>query len=643
MLLMKQNRFSKCLKMKNKTYPLLDQVNIPSDYREFSDGELIMLASDIREYILDVISKTGGHLAAGLGTVELSVILHYVFNTPEDKIIWDVGHQCYPHKILTGRKNDLKTIRKYRGISGFLKMDESEYDVFGAGHSSTSISAALGMCIARDIKKEKHKVISVIGDGGMTAGMSYEALCHAGYLKKDLLVILNDNEMSISPNVGALNKYLTRILSGKTLATIKEKSNELLSGKNLFRKFAKAIKDNAQNILSPGHLFEEIGFSYYGPIDGHDIKSLKNILNNLKNRSGPTLLHVITKKGKGYKIAEKDPIRYHGVTPFDIKTGVTQKPKLKNVLTYTNIFSKWINHAAQYNTNFIAITPAMREGSGLVEFEENYPKRFFDVGIAEQHSVTLAAGLSVGGIKPIVAIYSTFLQRAYDQLIHDVNLQNLDVMFAIDRAGLVGADGETHHGIYDISFMRILPNIVLMTPSDENEMWKMLNTGLTYKGPSAVRYPRGNTNGNEIMITDDVIEIGKSVTICEGSKIALLVFGELINNVIDISKQLSLTLVNMRFAKPLDTNIIDKLAKTHEYFITIEDNVITGGAGSSINEYVSKNGYKIDISNIGIPDKIISHGSQDELYREIGLDKKSLEIKINAIYNLNSENKKVVD
>ena len=629
--------------MKDKTYSLLDQINVPSDLKEFSDDELINLASDIREYILDIISKTGGHLAAGLGTVELSVVLHYIYNTPVDKIIWDVGHQCYPHKILTGRKEELKTIRKYKGISGFLKIDESQYDAFGAGHSSTSISAALGLCIARDLKKEKHKVIAVIGDGGMTAGMSYEALCHAGYLKKDILVILNDNEMSISPNVGALNKYLTRILSGKTLATIKEKSNELLSGENLIRRFVKTIKDNAQNILSPGHLFEEIGFSYFGPIDGHDIKSLKNILNNLKNKKGPTLLHVITKKGKGYKIAEKDPVGYHGVTPFDIKTGVSHKPKIKNVLTYTNIFSKWINHTAQDNKDFIAITPAMREGSGLVEFEENYPNRFFDVGIAEQHSVTLAAGLSVGGLKPIVAIYSTFLQRAYDQLIHDVNLQKLNVMFAIDRAGLVGADGETHHGIYDISFMRILPNIVLMTPSNENEMWKMLNTGLAYNGPSAIRYPRGNTNGNEITLTDDIIEIGKSLTIREGNKIALLVFGELIKNVIDIAEQLSLTLIDMRFAKPLDTKRLDELAETHQYFITIEDNVITGGAGSSINEHINKNGLKINVINIGIPDRVISHGSQDELYKEIGLDKKSLEIKINEIYNLIAQNKKVVE
>ena len=623
--------------MKNKSYPILDQVETPEDIRVLDIKELESLASDIREYILDTISKTGGHLAAGLGTVELSIALHYVFNTPIDKIIWDIGHQCYPHKILTGRKNKLGSVRKYKGISGFLKIKESEYDVFGAGHSSTSISAALGMAIARDFQNKKHNIISIIGDGGMTAGMSYEAMCHAGYLKTDMLVILNDNEMSISPNVGALNKYLTRLMSA-----IKEKGDNLLDERNPIKKIAKAIKDNTQNILTPGHLFEEIGFSYHGPIDGHDLRSLNEVLKNLKSKKGPILLHAITKKGKGYKIAEKNPIKYHGVTPFDIATGAADKPKLKNSLTYTNIFTKWINYSAQYNENFVAITPAMREGSGLVEFEENYPKRFFDVGIAEQHSVTLAAGLAIGGLKPIVAIYSTFLQRAYDQLIHDVNLQNLNVMFAIDRAGLVGADGETHHGIYDISFMRVLPNIVIMTPSNENEMWMMLNTGLQFEGPSAIRYPRGNSSGNEVIITDETIEVGKSLTVCEGGTIAILVFGELLNNVSDISKRLSLTLIDMRFAKPLDTNKINELSKTHKYFITLEDNVVIGGAGSAVNEHIMQNGLDINIINLGIPDKIISHGSQDELYTEIGLDKKSLEIKINELYNHISKNEKVL-
>ena len=629
--------------MKNKFYSILDKVNYPEDLKNLNPDELHTLASDIREYILDVISKTGGHLAAGLGTVELSIALHYVFNTPVDKIIWDVGHQCYPHKVLTGRKNKLSSIRKHGGLSGFLKINESRYDVFGAGHSSTSISAALGICIARDIKNENYKVVSVIGDGGMTAGMSYEAMCHAGYLKKDILVVLNDNEMSISPNVGALNKYLTRILSNKTLSDIKAKGGKFLNEKSPLKKLARKIKENAQNILSPGQLFEELGFSYYGPTDGHDINSLKTVLKNLKEKKGPILLHVITKKGKGYKIAENNPIKYHGVSPFNIKTGTADKPKLSNTLTYTNIFSKWINHSAKYDDNFVAITPAMREGSGLVEFEENYPKRFFDVGIAEQHAVTLAAGLAVGKIKPIVAIYSTFLQRAYDQLIHDVNLQNLNVMFAIDRAGLVGADGETHHGIYDISFMRILPSIVLMSPSNENEMWKMLNTALLHNGPVAVRYPRGNTCGNEISVTDEVIEIGESLTIYKGKRIALLVFGHLINNLFEISMKLSLTLVDMRFVKPLDTNKIDVLAKDHDCIVTVEDNVVIGGAGSSVNEYINQKGLKINIINLGVPDEVISHGSQEDLYGQIGLDKKSLEIKINEIYNQLSLNKKIVD
>ena len=628
--------------MKNNNYPVLDEINTPSDLKELGNHQLKLLANDIRAYILEVISRTGGHLAAGLGTVELSISLHYVFNTPIDKIIWDVGHQCYPHKILTGRKDKMSTIRKYKGISGFLKIDESEYDVFGAGHSSTSISAALGMAIARDANEEDHKIIAVIGDGGITAGMSYEALCHAGYLKKDMLVILNDNEMSISPNVGAMNKYLTKILSGKTLSTIKQKGGELLSDKSPIKRIIKKIKDNAQNILSPGHLFEEIGFSYYGPIDGHDISSLNKVLNNLKNKSGPILLHVITKKGKGYKIAEQDPIKYHGVTPFDVKTGVSEKIKKPKMLTYTNIFSKWINYAAINNSNFVAITPAMREGSGLVEFEEKFPSRFFDVGIAEQHSVTLAAGIALGGLKAIVAIYSTFLQRAFDQLVHDVNLQKLDVMFAIDRAGLVGADGETHHGIYDISFMRILPNIILMTPSNERELLLMLNTGLSHKGPSAIRYPRGNTGCHDIVMTEEKVSIGKSKLIQKGQKLAILVFGQLLSEVIDISIKLSLTLVDMRFAKPIDKERLDELSNTHQHIITIEDNVVTGGAGSSINEYLVEKGYEITVTNFGIPDQIISHGSQNELYAEIGLDKKSLEYRINKIYDHISNNKKIV-
>ncbi len=629
--------------MKNKSYPLLDNIKNPDSLKKLNSEELNILASEIRGYLLDVISKTGGHLAAGLGTVELTIALHYIFNTPKDKLIWDVGHQCYPHKIITGRKEELKKIRSYGGISGFLKIDESEYDVFGAGHSSTSISAALGMCVARDAMKSDDHIVAIIGDGGMTAGMAYEALCHAGDLKADMLVILNDNDMSISPNVGALNNYLTKILSGKTFTSLKSRGKQILGDTNPIKEIVKKIKENTQSMFSPGHLFEEIGFKYFGPIDGHDIDSLKSVLKNLKNKKGPRLLHVVTTKGKGYKIAEKNPVLYHGVTPFDIKTGKNIKPKIKNTFTYTNVFSKWIQYAAQNEDSLVAITPAMREGSGLVEFEEEFPQRFFDVGIAEQHAVTLAGGMAKGGLKPIVAIYSTFLQRAYDQLIHDINLQKLNVLFAIDRAGLVGADGETHHGIYDISYLRILPNIVIMTPSNENEMWKMLNTGISYDGPSAVRYPRGNTQGKEIIICDEKLKIGKSITINEGKNIAILVFGPILNDVIDIAVNLSITLIDMRFAKPLDLDKILEISKTHKKIITIEDGVILGGAGSSVAEFIHEQGLDVSILNLGIPDRIISHGNQESLYAEIGLDKKSLEIKINEIYDHFCLNEKIIN
>ena len=629
--------------MKSKSYKHLDKIDNPKDLRALKPSELNMLAAEIRQYLLEIISKTGGHLAAGLGTVELTIALHYIFNTPEDKLIWDVGHQCYPHKIITGRRENLKNIRQYGGISGFLKSSESEYDVFGAGHSSTSISAAVGMCVANNLKRKDNNIVAIIGDGGMTAGMAYEALCHAGDMKADMLVVLNDNDMSISPNVGALNKYLTKILSGETYTTLKSRGKEILGEDNPLKKLVKKIKDNTQSMFLPGHLFEEIGFKYYGPIDGHDIDSLTSVLRNLKEKSGPKLLHVVTTKGKGYKIAENNPVLYHGVTPFDIKTGENKKTQIKNTITYTKVFSKWINYTAQNNEDLVAITPAMREGSGLVEFEENYPNRFFDVGIAEQHAVTLAGGMAKGGLKPIVAIYSTFLQRGYDQLVHDINLQDLNVLFAIDRAGLVGADGETHHGIYDIAFMRILPGIIIMAPSDENELWQMLNTGFHHNGPASVRYPRGNTLGKEIIVTDQSIQIGKSKMILSGNDIAILAFGPLLNNVFDISKQLSLTLVDMRFIKPLDKSMISEISKTHKKIITIEDGVIQGGAGSYVNEFLQSEQLDISVINIGVPDKTVSHGSQDSLYKEIGLDKKSLELKINEIYNHFCKNEKIVN
>ncbi|MBJ41098.1 MAG: 1-deoxy-D-xylulose-5-phosphate synthase, partial [Gammaproteobacteria bacterium] len=470
-------------------YTLLDKIIYPSDLKKLDYGQLQTLAKELREFLIESVSKTGGHLAAGLGTVELTIALHYIFNTPEDKLIWDIGHQCYPHKILTGRKEFMSSLRKKDGLSGFLKRDESEYDAFGAGHSSTSISAAIGYEIASKINNVDNKVVAIIGDGGLTAGMAFEALSHAGGLKSNILVIINDNEMSISPNVGAMHKYLTRMLTSKTFSSIKESGKKALGNMQTIKDIAKKVEGQAKSLITPGLLFEELGFKYYGPVDGHDVLNLVDILKNLRDKSGPKILHILTKKGKGYKLAEQNPITFHGVTPFNAKTGITESKKVLNKLTYTQIFSKWIDEMAMKNKKLVAITPAMREGSGLVEFEKKYPERYFDVGIAEQHAITFAGGLSCGGIKPIVAIYSTFLQRAYDQVIHDVVVQDLDILLAIDRAGIVGADGETHQGIYDLSFLRILPKAVIMTPSDEKEMCSMLTTGYNHKGLAAVRYP----------------------------------------------------------------------------------------------------------------------------------------------------------
>ena len=461
-----------------ENYKVLNDINVPADMKNLSKDEILQLSDDLRDFLIMSISKTGGHLAAGLGAVDITIALHYVYDTPKDVIVWDIGHQCYPHKILTGRKDKMSTLRKKDGISGFLKMDESEYDAFGAGHSSTSISAAIGYERAAKLKNEDKKIIAVIGDGGLTAGMAFEALSHAGGIKSNLLVVLNDNEMSISPNVGAVHKYLTRILTGKTFNTIKESGKKVFSKVKAIEEIAKKVENQAKGLITHGLLFEELGFKYYGPVNGHDVHGLIEVLKNLKDKEGPRILHIVTKKGKGYKLAEQNPISYHGVTPFDIKTGVVKTNRGNNKLTYTQIFSRWINEMARINEDIVAITPAMREGSGLVEFEKNFPSRYFDVGIAEQHALTFAGGLACGVLKPVVAVYSTFLQRAYDQMIHDIMIQNLDVLLAIDRAGIVGADGETHQGIYDISFLRILPNIVLMTPSNEQELWTMLNTGL---------------------------------------------------------------------------------------------------------------------------------------------------------------------
>lgn len=607
-----------------ENYKVLNEINVPADMKNLSKDQILQLSDDLRDFLIKSISKTGGHLAAGLGAVDITIALHYVYDTPKDIIVWDIGHQCYPHKILTGRKDKMSTLRKKDGISGFLKIDESKYDAFGAGHSSTSISAAIGYERAAKLKNEDKKIIAVIGDGGLTAGMAFEALSHAGGIKSNLLVVLNDNEMSISPNVGAVHKYLTRILTGKTFNTIKESGKKVFSKVKAIEELAKKVENQAKGLITPGLLFEELGFKYYGPVNGHDVHGLIEVLKNLKDKDGPRILHIVTKKGKGYKLAEQNPISYHGVTPFDIKTGVVKTNKVNNKLTYTQIFSRWINEMARIHEDIVAITPAMREGSGLVEFEKNFPSRYFDVGIAEQHALTFAGGLACGGLKPIVAIYSTFLQRAYDQMIHDIMIQNLDVLLAIDRAGIVGADGETHQGIYDISFLRILPNIVLMTPSNEQELWAMLNTGFKYKGIGAVRYPRGYTKGLDLDLNDECLQIGKSKTIANGSKIAYLVFGTLLNEVTQVAKDNGATVIDMRFVKPIDEKRIIAICQTHEYVFTVEDNVILGGAGSAVNEVVNKNKLTKNIVNIGVPDNVVPHGNQNEILSDLGLDAKGI-------------------
>ena len=602
-------------------YTLLDKIIYPSDLKKLDYGQLQTLAKELREFLIESVSKTGGHLAAGLGTVELTIALHYIFNTPEDKLVWDIGHQCYPHKILTGRKEFMSSLRKKNGLSGFLKRDESEYDAFGAGHSSTSISAAIGYEVSSKINNIDNKVVAIIGDGGLTAGMAFEALSHAGDIKSNILVIINDNEMSISPNVGAMHKYLTRMLTSKTFSSIKKSGEKVLGKIQTIKDIAKKFEGQAKSLITPGLLFEELGFRYYGPVDGHDVLNLVDILKNLRDKSGPKILHILTKKGKGYKLAEQNPITFHGVTPFNAKTGISESKKVLNKLTYTQIFSKWIDEMAMKNKKLVAITPAMREGSGLVEFEKKYPERYFDVGIAEQHAITFAGGLSCGGIKPIVAIYSTFLQRAYDQVIHDVVVQDLDILLAIDRAGIVGADGETHQGIYDLSFLRILPKVVIMTPSDEQEMCNMLTTGFNHKGLAAVRYPRGYTLGLDFNLNiNEEIKIGESRMLRKGDKIAYLVFGTLLNTILQVANKNNATVVDMRFVKPIDEKMIINICSNYEYIFTIEDNVVLGGAGSAVNEVILKYGFNVKVKNIGIPDKTIPHGNQNDILEEIGLD-----------------------
>ncbi|HEY8553065.1 MAG TPA: 1-deoxy-D-xylulose-5-phosphate synthase [Burkholderiales bacterium] len=599
-------------------YPLLARVNTPDDLRRLKESELPQLAAELREFLIESVSRTGGHLAAGLGTVELTIALHYVYDTPHDRLVWDVGHQAYPHKVLTGRRDRMHTLRQKGGLSGFLRRDESIYDTFGAGHSSTSISAALGMAVAAARQNRDNRVVAVIGDGALTAGMAYEALNNAGDMDADLLVVLNDNDMSISPNVGAMSNYLARILSGRLYTTVREGSKTVLSTVRPMWELARRAEEHMKGMVMPSTLFEELGFNYFGPIDGHDLPTLVKTLRNLRKQKGPRFLHVVTRKGKGYKPAEADAVTYHGVTPFDPATGkIEKKPSGK---TYTQVFGEWLCDMAAKDERLIGITPAMCEGSGLVEFSKRFPGRYFDVGIAEQHALTFAAGLACEGLKPVVAIYSTFLQRAYDQLIHDVCLQKLPVLLAIDRAGIVGADGATHNGAFDLSFLRCVPNIVVMAPADEAECRAMLTTGFLHDGPAAVRYPRGTGPGVEVPRTLAPIPIGKAQVRRKGRDVAILAFGSMLAPALEAGETLNATVVNMRFVKPLDEPLVLELARTHELLVTVEENAVSGGAGAAVNECLAAAGMTPLILNLGLPDRFIEHGAPAELLQDCGLD-----------------------
>lgn len=604
--------------MAEPPYHLLNKVNFPAELRELHANQLPQLCDELRSFLIETISRTGGHLAAGLGTVELAAALHYVYNTPDDRLVWDIGHQAYPHKILTGRREQLHTIRQPGGISGFLKRQESEYDTFGAGHSSTSISAALGMAVATARRQDDRHVVAIIGDGALTAGMAFEALNNAGAMDADLLVILNDNDMSISPNVGAISNYLARILSGKAYTSVREGSKVVLSTLPQVKSLAKRWEEHTKGMVMPGTFFEELGFYYIGPIDGHDINTMVKTLRNMRALKGPRFLHVVTQKGKGFKPAEGAPVTYHGVTPFDPDTGKMEtKPSGR---TYTQVFGDWLCDMASMDEKLIGITPAMREGSGLVKFSEQYADRYFDVGIAEQHALTFAAGLACEGLKPVVAIYSTFLQRAYDQLIHDISIQNLDVTLAIDRAGFVGADGATHAGVFDLSYLRCLPNVVVMTPSDEAECRDMLYTAYQYSGICAVRYPRGTGSGVAERRKMQALPIGTAEIRRSGRRVAILAFGSMVTSSLAVGEDLDATVVNMRFVKPLDEDLLERLAADHELLVTVEENTAMGGAGSAVNEYLLAEGIGVRIINLGLPDRHLDHGNSAEILAECGLD-----------------------
>ena len=602
------------------SYPLLEQIDTPYDLRQLPEVRLPDLARELREFLIQTVAKTGGHFAANLGTVELTLALHYVFDTPEDRLVWDVGHQTYPHKILTGRRCQMETLRRKGGIAGFPRRDESPYDTFGVGHSSTSLSAALGMAIAARRSESNRKIVAVIGDGAMTAGMAFEALNHAGHLKPNLLVVLNDNEMSISPNVGALSAHLTRLLSGQFFSSVREGGKRVLSHVPPVLEVARRAEEHVKGMFAPGTLFEELGFHYFGPVDGHDLPLLVHTLRNLRALKGPRLLHVVTRKGKGYKLAEDEPVGYHGVGAFDPAYGL--KPAAPEERpTYTQVFGEWLCDMAAQDERLIGITPAMREGSGLVEFAERFPDRYFDVAIAEQHAVTLAAGLACEGLKPVVAIYSTFLQRAYDQLIHDVALQNLPVLFAVDRAGLVGPDGPTHAGSFDYSYLRCIPNLVIMAPADENECRQMLYTGFQLNQPAVVRYPRGRSSSMEVRQREmRALAIGQAAIRRHGSDLALLAFGSMVEVAESVAQQMDATVVNMRFIKPLDEALITRLATEHRWLVTLEENVVAGGAGSAVAECLMARGIHIPIYHIGLPDRFVEQGERGELLAECGLD-----------------------
>lgn len=602
----------------NTPTPLLDTIQYPQDLRALKPDQLRQVSDELREFIIQSVSKTGGHLSSGLGTVELTVALHYIFDTPNDRLVWDVGHQSYPHKILTGRKDQMPSLRQKDGLSGFPNRDESAYDTFGVGHSSTSISAALGMAIASKQTGEDRHVTAIIGDGALTAGMAFEALNHAGDLDANLLVILNDNDMSISPNVGAMSNYLARVLSSKVYAGMKQGSKKVLSTMPSVWELARRTEEHVKGMVIPGTLFEELGFNYIGPVDGHDIDTLVSTLKNLSQLEGPQFLHIVTKKGKGYEPAEENPCSYHGVGKFDVETGKLES-KAASGPSYTQVFSDWICDMAAIDSKLVAITPAMREGSGLVDFAKRFPQQYFDVGIAEQHAVTFAAGLACEGVHPVVAIYSTFLQRGYDQLIHDVALQNLPVLFAIDRAGVVGPDGATHAGSFDLSFLRCVPNMVIMAASNEDECRQMLYTGYQHQGPCAVRYPRGTGVGVPVEMKMTIIPLGKAENIRSGKSIAILSFGSLLESATTAAENLNASVVNMRFVKPLDEKMILKLADSHDLLVTIEDNVVMGGAGSAVNECLLANNRTIPVLNLGLPDKFQAHASRDEVLSEAKL------------------------